>query len=103
MGLPGAGPICSRLGTGPFLTARFSGPIFLDFGNLFWSRLVSILEHFWIIFRSSRSLTVCARSRKSARITVVFLVVRGVPCVGLAGRGKVVFIDDEPAAGEQAR
>ena len=46
MGLPGAGPICSRLGAGPFLTARFSGPIFLDFWSLFWSPSVSILEHF---------------------------------------------------------
>ena len=47
MGLPGARPICSRLGTGPFLTAGFLGPIFLDFWSLFWSPLVSILEHFW--------------------------------------------------------
>ena len=47
MGLPGAGPICSRLSADPFLTAQFSVPIFLDFGSLFWSPLVCILEHFW--------------------------------------------------------
>ena len=49
-GLPVGGPICSRLGTGPFLMDRFSAPIFYDFWNLFWSPMAPILKHFWALF-----------------------------------------------------
>ena len=58
MSLPGAGPICSRLGTGPFLTAQFSGLIFRDFGSL----LDRILDNFLMDSQANLASEIDAKS-----------------------------------------